>query len=130
LSLCIHLLSALGIALIHNQIYGVYNFFFDANLSFFGFMVLMYGLFNYTFLTGYFKTGYHFGKPLIIAVILTLIYAFVIEYSIARYQIIKDLFESDLTSQVLPFIITFSLGVVLSILAVKKSQKNYQSIDL
>ena len=37
-----------------------------ANLVFLGYALLVFGLFNYLFIRGFFKTGYYIGKPFIV----------------------------------------------------------------
>ena len=126
----IHLLFGLIFGLIHNQIYGTWNFFFDINFSFFGLMILLYGIFNVVFFPMYFRTAHFFGKPAIYGNIAALAYGFVLEFGIVKYQFMRDIFEGSITSQILPFTIATLLGIGLSIFAVKRSQTNFKKIDL
>ena len=43
-----------------------------ANLAFLGFALLIFGLFNFVFISGFFKTAFYFGKPFIAYGIITL----------------------------------------------------------
>lgn len=128
----LHVLFVVLFGLLHNVIYesGSWNFFFDINLAFFGVGILMFGLFNVVFLPLYFKTAHFFGKPTIYGVIVTLIYGFLVEFGVARYQFMRDIFEGSLVSQILPFMVMVILGIGLSVLAVKKAQSNFKHIDL
>lgn len=126
----LHLVIALLFGLIHILIYGTWNFFFDINLAFFGVAILLFGVFNISFLPAYFKTAHFYGKPLIFASITTTIYGFIFEFGIARFQFMKDIFEGKLVIQVIAFVATSLLGVILSFIALKMSQKRMKAVDL
>ena len=126
----LHLVFAIIFGLIHNLIYGSWNFFFDINLAFFGVGILLFGVFNISFLPAYFKTSHFFGKPLIFASITTLVYGFVFEFGVAKYQFMRDVFEGSITNQAIAFIVTTVLGIGLSIIALRISQKRMMEIDL
>lgn len=125
-----HIIFAVIFGLIHNELYGSWNFFFDINLAFYGVSILLFGVFNITFLPAYFKTAHFFGKPLIYATIATIIFGFIFEFGIAKYQFMKDIFEGTLMVQTIVFIVAAILGVLLSVVALKISQKRMMEIDL
>ncbi len=125
-----HIVFAIIFGLIHNELYGSWNFFFDINLAFYGVSILLFGVFNITFLPAYFKTAHFFGKPLIYATIATIIFGFIFEFGIAKYQFMRDIFEGTLMVQTIVFIVATILGVLLSVVALKISQKRMMEIDL
>ncbi|AUD62714.1 hypothetical protein BK010_03600 [Tenericutes bacterium MO-XQ] len=125
-----HIVFAVIFGLIHNGLYGSWNFFFDINLAFYGVSILLFGVFNITFLPAYFKTAHFFGKPLIYATIGTIIFGFIFEFGIAKYQFMRDIFEGTLMVQTIVFILAAVLGVLLSVVALKISQKRMMEIDL
>ena len=125
-----HLVLGIIFGIAHNMIYGSWNLFMDINLSFFGIVILLFGVFNIVFLPAYFKTAHHFGKPAIYGTIATLIYGFIIEFSVAKWQFARDILEGSFLSQIIPFVVTAALGVTLSIVAVRKSKSNFMKIDL
>ena len=125
-----HIVFAVIFGLIHNELYGSWNFFFDINLAFYGVSILLFGVFNITFLPAYFKTAHFFGKPLIYATIATIIFGFIFEFGIAKYQFMRDIFEGTLMVQTIVFIVAAILGVLLSVVALKISQKRMMEIDL
>lgn len=51
----------------------VTNAMMNANLAFLGYSLLVFALFNCVFIRGFFRTGYKFGKPFIIFIILAFI---------------------------------------------------------
>lgn len=126
----LHLVFAVVFGLIHIWIYGSWNFFFDLNLAFYGVGILLFGVFNLSFLPAYFKTAHFFGKPLIFATITTLIYGFVFEFGVAKFQFMRNIFEGQINVQVIAFIVTTILGVLLSLVALKISQKRMMELDL
>jgi len=126
----LHLVLAIVFGLIHNWLYGSWNFFFDINIAFYGVGILLFGVFNISFLPAYFKTAHFFGKPLIYATIATIIYGFIFEFGVAKYQFMRDIFEGTLAIQTVAFVITTCLGVCLSMVALKISQKRMMEIDL
>lgn len=125
----VHLFTALIFGIIHNLIYGQWNFFFDINVAFFGLMILLFAIFNIVFLPMYFKTGYYFGKPVIYGIVVTMIYAFIIEYSVVRYQWFRDIFEGDISTQIIILVIGVIVSVVLSYITIKRSIYNYENIS-
>ena len=125
-----HIVFAVIFGLIHNELYGSWNFFFNINLAFYGVSILLFGVFNITFLPAYFKTAHFFGKPLIYATIATIIFGFIFEFGIAKYQFMRDIFEGTLMVQTIVFIVATILGILLSVVALKISQKRMMEIDL
>lgn len=125
----IHYFLAVIFAIIHNQIYGTFNFFMELNVGFFGLMLLMLGIFNVIFLPLYFKTAYFFGKPVVIGVIVTLIYAVLLETGNMLLPEVRNILASpDMVIQGVLFISTGLVGILLSYLAVRLSVKNYENI--
>lgn len=117
-------------SIIHNAIYDVWNFSLDANIAFIGVSFMIYGIFNIAFLPYYFKTGYRFGKPTILGVVSTLLFSALIEYSILRFDAVRNLFEGAISSQVIILGAGIVISTLLSIFAVKISQNRFEKIDL
>jgi len=125
----LHILIAVVFSFIHNKLYGVWNFSLDPNIAFIGVGFFMYGLFNISFLPYYFKTGYFFGKPVILGTVVTLVYATIIEFGTIKYEFMRKIFEGDTLSQLLVLIVGMTGFVLLSYFGIKISQKRYESID-
>lgn len=113
--------------IIHNLIYGQTNMFFDVNIAFFGVVLVLFTIFNLVFLPQYFKTGYFFGKPVIYGIVATMIYAFIMEFGVIKYQFFRNVFEGNVLNQIIIMIIGVILAVVLNYLAINKSVHNYES---
>lgn len=125
----LHLVFGIIFAVVHNQIYGTWNFFLDANYAFVGLIFVMYGIFNISFLPYYFKTAYYFGKPVILGCITTLLYAFSIEYGNLKFEALNKLFEGNISTQLVILVVGIIMSVALSFVAVKLSIKNYKQIS-
>lgn len=125
----LHFILGLIFGVFHNMIYGQWNFFFDINIAFFGHILLLFAIFNIVFLPMYFKTGYYFGKAVIYANIVVLIYAFIIEFSVTRYQAVMDILEGDISTQLIILGIGIIVSAILSYITIKKSLSNFESIN-
>jgi ABC-2 type transport system permease protein len=125
----LHIIIGIFFGIFHNLIYGQWNFFFDINIAFIGHILLLFAIFNVIFLPMYFKTGYYFGKPVIYGNVAVVIYAFIIEYSITRYQWVRDVLEGDILTQYIILFIGVILSVGLSIFTIRKSISNFESIN-
>jgi hypothetical protein len=124
----IHIVTALIFGMIHNRLYGQANWFFDINVAFFGMMILLYAIFNILFFPQYFKTAYFFGKPVILGVVVTLIYSFILEFGVFKYEFMRNIFEGDISTQWIIVAIALVLSALLMFITVKKSIHNYESI--
>lgn len=126
----LHVVFAVIFAFFHNYLYGSGNFFMDINLAFFGVGLLMYGVYNIVFLPLYFKTAHFFGVPAIIGAVVTLVYAFIFEFGVIQFQFMRDVFEGSLGRQSIVFVVSVIGSIILSFIALKKSQHNFSTIDL
>lgn len=128
----IHILAAAVFAVLHNFIYqyGAWNIFFDVNYALFGVAILMFAVFNLTFLPLYFKTAHFFGKPTIYGTIIALVYGFIFEFGVIRFQFMRDIFEGSLVSQLVVLGVTLVLAIGVNWFTLKRSQDNFLKIDL
>ena len=110
----------------------VQNGLMTANLTYLGFILILFALFNFVFVRGFFKTGYYFAKPLIAYGILMFLTIAVGE----SLHFIPGLgaFNAFGFDPILYQLIVFSAGliafVLLTILAIKKSIRTFEQIDL
>lgn len=125
----IHIFSAVVFGVIHNLIYGSLNLFMEINPSYFGIMFVMLAVFNIIFLPNYFKTTYKFGKPIIIGVVLTLLFAGLFEVGAAAIPFMRAILKS---SNVLIQLMVLFFGILLFLginyIALKKSIINFERI--
>ena len=123
----LHLVLGFLFGIIHNLIYGQFNWFFDVNVAFFGVVLGLFAVFNIVFLPQYFKTGYAFGKAVIYGIAATMLYSFIFEFGVFKYQWFRDIFEGPLGIQFIVAAIGILVTVVLNIVAIKQSVANYES---
>jgi len=126
----LHLFTGIVMGVVHNQIYGTYNFFMDMNLAFFSAMFVMFAIFNIIFFPWYFKTAYFYGKPVIYGAVATLIFAFVIEYGTIRFAFMRNIFEGEMSIQWIVTLVSAILVGILTFVTVKKSVRNFTSLGL
>ncbi|MDC7124074.1 MAG: ABC-2 transporter permease [Spirochaetales bacterium] len=130
----IHLLFGVVFGFINLKLYKTENFLLNIDFPLFGFALMMYGIFNLCFFPGYFKSAYFYGKPLIFAIIVSVLFATVVELFAIFVPLIHILFEGKESSQKLFqfvfFIISIIVFILLNIVTVKISNKRFESIDL
>ncbi len=106
----------------------------DANLTFIGVALVCLAGFNSLFIPNYFKTGYKFGKPVVLGLV-----AFVGIYAVAETLLqsigaLKAIFEGYDTSTVIWRALVVVVGVIVyvvaTILANKKAVDNYKKVNL
>lgn len=106
----IQILSGAIVAVVRNAIFGYDNFSLKLNMSFFGILLIIYGLFNIIFFTGYFKTAYHYLKPYFIGIIVIMIAAAGVEI-LNGVNPSFNMMQSDTTS--LFQLITLIAGIIV-----------------
>ena len=124
-----HVLCAVVFGIIHNLIYGSDNLFMEINPTYFGVMLAMLALFNIIFLPSYFKTAYKFGKPLIIAIVASFLFAGLFEVGAAAIPFMQDILKtSNSLIQLATLFVGIALFVGISLLTIKKSVSNFERI--
>ncbi len=109
------------------------NFFMDPNIAFFGFVLIMYAIFNLTFIPGYYKTGYKIAFPIIKAIIFAVLFAFLIETTRFVFPDMRTLFDTrngSIIWQLLILVAGIIIFVLSNIAAFKISAKRFEKLDL
>ncbi len=125
-----HILFAAILGVIHNLIYGPANLFMEINPAYFGAMLFILAIFNIIFLPSYFKTAYKFGKPLIIAAIVTLLISGLFEIGALLIPIMSDVLKSS--SFYIQFIVLIGgilIFLLINFITIKKSISNFENIQ-
>lgn len=106
----------------------------EANVAFFGFVFIMFGIFNYIFFTSFYKTAYKTGVPFIIACSALFVFIVIAESLVHIPTPIKnflDSTESDIMIKQIPILIGgIALWSVGWYLTYRKSAKNFAKVDL
>lgn len=103
-----------------------------ANLVSLGYSLIIYGIFNFIFVRGYFKTGYYFGKPFVLFCLLNFLFIGLTEA--IRYFPGLDTLNSfgfeNIGTQLTGFILGSIIFIVLTVLGLRSSIKTFEKIDL
>ena len=106
----------------------------EANMAFFGLVLIMYALFNAIYLPMYYKTAVKVGLPLVFASIAVTIYVVAAEIAVQMIPYLKtrlDTTDPSMAMVQLPILIAgiliFGLGLWLTY---RKSAANFEKVDL
>lgn len=123
----LHIAFGIIFAIIHNWIYGSFNWFFDLNIAFFGLIFVLYSVFNIVVLPLYFKTGYKWGIPVILGAVATLAFGFVMEFGVFKYSWFSHVMEGATGLQLIVLAVSIMISIVVNIMTTNKSVINYES---
>ena len=106
----------------------------DANMAFFGFVLIMYAIFNGVFLPMFYKTAYKIGMPFFLAFAAVTIYSIGLEFAVQLIPFLKTNLDtmgsSHLISHLLVLIGGIGIFALTTALVNKKAAKNFEKIDL
>lgn len=119
-------------ALVNHLIYPYGNYLLDLNFAFFGLVFILYGVFNLILFPLYFKTGYKYGLPTIIANLVVFLLATGFEILNALLPEVNNILESSNFIGWQLFILFFGvlIFVLFNYLAYRNSIKNFAGVDL
>lgn len=110
----------------------VLNPLLTANLVFLGYVLVIYGLFNFLFVRGFFKTAYKFGKPFVsftVVGFLVILLAESLRY-IPGLEALNSLGFNNISIQLTGLMVGFIINVLLNYISYKYSVKSFERIDL
>jgi hypothetical protein len=106
----------------------------EANVAFFGFVFIMYAIFNLVFLPMFYKTAYKVGTPLIFASAAITIYIVGLEAAIQLVPALKSAFDTITPGKMVQQIPILIIGVLIyafsMLLIYKISANNFEKVDL
>lgn len=127
----IHLLFAVIFSTIRNQLYGTYNFFMDANITFFGIAIIMYTIFNVIFFPSYFRTGRKYGIPVILGCVGSIIFITAIELLVIFNSEFKNVVESkNVLIQITLFIISLLISIISTKVMINTTIKRFKQVEV
>lgn len=156
----ISLLFAIPFAFITNQINPNANLNeagINANVAFFGFALVMYAIFNLIFLTSFFKSAYKVGKAFVYACIGMAVFMVVAEIPVILSSINEKMSKADfeklnqipgitavanagrfldsvepdmMIKQLSILAVGAVIYIALTVIAIKKSESNFEKVDL
>lgn len=106
----------------------------DANFTFIGVAFLCLAGFNSLFIPSYFKTGYRFGKPVLLGLVAFVLIYGVCEAMLQASHALNSVFEGYDTATVLWRVIVMVVGIAVYLLATmlanKRAVKNFEKVNL
>lgn len=103
-----------------------------ANLIFLGFALLIFALFNYCFVAGFFKTAYSFAKPFITYCVFSLLLITVAEslHFMPPFYAVNTLGFENLLLQTVFFCLSLAVFIIFTLFSLKKSVIRFEKTDL
>lgn len=121
--------AALNMALYPNG-----NFMIDANIAYLGCVFVMYGIFNAIFFPMFYRSAYKIGWPILLALTAAMLFAAVIETLVLSMPAAAHILDGISSEALLRQLPVMAAGIVLfallTVLAYKKSAKNFERVDL
>lgn len=110
----------------------VKNALMGANLVFLGLVLLIFALFNWVFIGGFFKTAYKYGKPFVSFIIFCFLVIISAEalHHFPGLGWMNTLDYSNLAMQMIVLLCASGVYAAVTILSCKVSQKRFEKIDL
>jgi ABC-2 type transport system permease protein len=106
----------------------------NSNFAFFGFVLIMYAIFNIIYLPSFYKTAYQVSMPIILAILAVLVYVVTLELTIAFVPILRTnldgLGASHLASQLPLLIAGIVLFILMTLFAYQISANRFEKADL
>lgn len=108
------------------------NALMNANLTFLGFALLIFGVFNAVFVGGFFRTGYYFGRPFITYCVVAMLLVGAAEtlHHLPGLGALNAAGFDSLAAQLIAFVLGLLLFALLTLAAMKKSEDMFEKIDL
>lgn len=126
------LCTVLRMTVLKNAAPYVNNALMAANLTFLGFVLLIYAAFNTVFLGGFFKTAYYTGKPFLLFIIAAFLLVGIGEalHFIPGNEWINAMSGTDLPKQAQILAMSIVVYVLSGFVSLRKSQKRFEMIDI
>jgi ABC-2 type transport system permease protein len=126
----LHLSLGIVFGILHNVVYGTFNFTMDINPAFFGIVFLIFAGFNLIFFPMYFKTGYRYGKGLLYGSVYTMAIALGADLLNGFVPAVNAVLESPDYGLSQWFILFFGIlcYVFANILSIRQSVKHFNEL--
>ncbi|MCR5073434.1 MAG: ABC-2 transporter permease [Clostridiales bacterium] len=108
------------------------NALMGANLVFLGYALLVFGLFNFLFIRGFFKTGYYIGKPFVLFCVVAMVVVGIAEtlHHVPGLGALNAFGSDHLGVQCVALCIGICCFALLTGTALKQSVRSFERIDL
>jgi hypothetical protein len=106
----------------------------EANVAFFGFVFLMFSLYNILFIPMFYQTAYRAGKCLAVAGTAVAVYIVAIEVAVQEIQPLKINLDTTRPDRMIRQIPILAVGIAVFALTMvfsyRKAAKNFEKVDL
>ncbi len=104
----------------------------NANLFALGMACVIFGLFNWIFVGGFFKTAYKFARPFVTFIIVCFLVIFVTEalHHIPGLEWLNAFGTDNIAIQIILLLAGIFIFLVITVLSYKKACKQFEQIDL
>lgn len=131
----LQLLLAAGFALLHNRLMPAANAVgMDANVAFFGFALLLLGLYNLLFFAQYYANPAKVGKAFVVASTVVMVYILAVETLTHVVPFFRDVLDTPDPQHMLPKLVVLGVGTVayavFTLLALRVSAARFEALDL
>lgn len=130
---CAQMLLCAGLAVLRVSLsVGVNEAGMDANVAFFGFGCLLYGVFNYVFFAKYYAAPDKVGKAFAVSSIVTFVYIGLVEAGTFIFPLFKSLDTPDpefIGGKLIALGIGVALYIALTLLARKRAIRAFTALD-
>ena len=131
----LQIIIAVPFAMLNNQLYPYGNaMLMDANLALFGFVFIMYAVFNLIFFTQFYKTAYKISWPIALSGIFSVAFAVLIEFLVLKYPDLKHLLDTIDQEMLVRQIPILAAGIIIyalsAVVTYKKSAQRFEKLDV
>jgi len=130
----LNIVIAIPFAVVNRMMYRGGLGMLEPNPAFFGFVLIMYALFNLCFITGFYKTAYKMAFPIMVAIIVSLLFALFIQFMPFISTQFNTMFNLRTTESLMWQIGMLIIGIVVfigvNILTFKISAERFEKLDL
>jgi ABC-2 type transport system permease protein len=131
----LQIIVAIPFAVINSMIYPQSNGVgMNPNFAFFGSIFIMYAIFNIIFLPWFYKTAYNVGKPMLVAVLASTVFAAAASFGVMLVPVLNTNFNSPGASNLefqLPVLLAgIALFVLLTWLSYRISANLFEKVDV
>ncbi|WP_226577512.1 ABC-2 transporter permease [Halobacillus litoralis] len=131
----LHIVVAVIFGIMNTQLYpNINNFFLGPTVGFWGLGFIMFAIFNFIFISMYFKTAYKFGAPTIAAITGAMLFAGGAEWLGIQNSMFFDLFKGSNSNNLfihLPILFAgIAIFAVFTIIAYHIAIKQFRKVDI
>jgi len=131
----LQIIVAIPFAVLHNVIYQHNNNAgMNPNFAFFGSLFIMYGIFNIIFLPGFYKTAYNVGKPMVLGVLASTVFAIASNIAVMLVPVLNTTLNGlgaiNLACQFPVLLAGIMLFMLLTWFAYKISANRFEKVDV